>query len=458
MSVAAEIQTTVPPLLPGGTMIMGHYGAFREDPLRMFREAALSGPVCRLRIGGITIYGLNAPEAVQHVLQTNYRNYRREQRVGDAVRLIAGENLFTSDGEAWLRRRRLLQPAFHRQRIANFATMIVRETEALMADWPERMARGEYVDLEQAMTRLTSQVIGRAMLSVNLERDAGDLRESFDVVSRYSIDRIMNLLTPPLLLPTAKNRSFRQAVLTIQGALGKILAERQAMGEDEEPAGDLLDMLLAARDEETGAGLTGDQLIAELNSIVFAGHETTATTLTFAFHLLMAHPEILAAVQSELDEALGDRPPTLADLPALDLTRRVMLETLRMYPAAWASSRDGVEADVIAGYAIPAGARLTVNIYGIHYRPDFWPEPDRFDPDRFLPENSAERPKLAFLPFLTGPRKCIGDEFAQLEAQLVLATILQRYTPTLKLGHQVETAIDFVLKTKYGLPVRLQPR
>ena len=194
--------------------------------------------------------------------------------------------------------------------------MIVGETEKMMAAWPAQMARGDYVDLEQAMTGLTSQVIGRAMLSVDLARDAGDLRASFDVVSRYAIDRIINIVTPPLWVPTAKNRQFRRAVATIQAALGKILAERQALAAEEEPAGDLLDMLLAARDDETGVGLTTAQLIAELNSMVFAGHETTATTLTFAFHLLMSHPEILAALQAELDEVLGDRPPALADLAA----------------------------------------------------------------------------------------------------------------------------------------------
>ena len=443
----------------GGSLILGHYPEFADDPLAMLKRLAREGQaISRVRFATDDIYTLNSPAVIKHVMQLNYKKYAREERVGEAVRLIAGENLFTSDGDVWLRQRRLMQPAFHRQRIGRFADEIVNEVLVEMAHWPAEQASTGYVDLEEAMTRLTSQVIGRAMLSVDLRAEGGDLGDAFATVAKFSIDRIMSPIRLPLWVPSANNRTFKDAVLRIKRALSRILAERQNATTEAEPAGDLLDMLLEAKYEETGTGMTTAQLISEMNSIVFAGHETTAATLDFAFFLLMTHPEVMAAVQAEIDAVLAGRLPTLADLSELDLTGRVMLETLRMYPAAISASRNVIEDDVVDGVEIPAGSKVMLNIYGVHYHPDYWAEPERFNPDRFLPENSEGRPPLAFIPFNTGPRKCIGDEFARMEAHLALATVLQRYTPVLKPGHLVKPAFKFVLKPTDGLPVTLIER
>ena len=448
-----------PAIYHRGTWLLGNFGEFAADPLKMMRNLAANyAPITRFRLGPDTLFSVSSPEGVKRVMQTNYKNYIREERTAEAIRHIAGETLFTSSGDIWLKQRRLMQPAFHRKRIVRFGDEIVTETVAEMSTWPEMLRESKYLDLDKAMTRLTSQVIGRAMLSIDLRQDAGDLGDSFARVSRFTVDRIMSPVRIPLGFPNQNNRTFKQAVETIKAALGKILAERQAQAEDIEPAGDLLDMLLAARDEESGQGMDTAQLIAEMTSIVFAGHETTAATLAFAFALLMEHPKTMKAVQEEIDSVLGDRLPTLADLPALDLTNRVMLEALRMYPAASSTTRMVTEPDVICGVDIPAGSKVMVNIYGMHYHPDYWHDPDRFDPDRFLPENSVDRPKLAFLPFSTGPRKCIGDEFAKMESHLILATVLQRYTPQLKPGHVVKPIFDFVVKPQDGLPVTLVER
>jgi cytochrome P450 len=267
-------------------------------------------------------------------------------------------------------------------------------------------------------------------------------------------------------VPTRRNRQFKAALATLDRTVYSIIAERKKTGThlseqmriDKEEKGDLLDMLMAARDADTGAGMTDAELRNEVALLIFAGHETTATTLTWAFYLLSQHPEAEAKLHAELATVLGGRTPTLADLPNLPYNRMVIEETMRLYPPAWGVSRKSVAADVIGGYQLQANASLTLPITTLHHDPRWWEQPERFDPERFTPERSANRHKFAYLPFGAGPRQCIGNNFALMEAQLVLATVAQRYQLRLRPGHPVQPDPVFVLRTSHGLPMTVTRR
>lgn len=464
------------PPSPPSHPLLGLMREFRQDRIGLYRRMARDyGDVLRMRFLWVNTYTISHPDYVRHVLVENNHNYVRNPFVNDVFKLFLGDGLFTMDGESWLSRRRLMQPAFHRQRLAGLGTLMTDAVEAMLADWAQ-WQEGQEIAVDEEMMKVTLRVAGQALFSVDLLGAARTLGDAFTGVSEFVNYRMNTPFPPPLWLPTRRNRQFKAALATLDHTVYRIIEERKGTGAhllspssrrpfedeqmhiDKEEKGDLLDMLMAARDADTGAGMTDEELRNEVALLIFAGHETTATTLTWAFYLLSQHPEAEAKLHAELATVLGGRTPTLADLPNLPYNRMVIEETMRLYPAAWGVSRKSVTADEVGGYQLPANASLTLPIATLHYDPRWWEQPERFDPERFTPERSANRHKFAYLPFGAGPRQCIGNNFALMEAQLVLATVAQRYQLRLRPGHPVQPDPVFVLRTSHGLPMTVVRR
>jgi cytochrome P450 len=449
---------------PRGHPLFGLINEFQQDMLGFYRTAKDAyGDVVRLRLLWVNTYAITHPDAVHYVLQEHNRNYQRNRFVNDLIKRYLGKGLFTLDGESWLSRRRLMQPAFHRHRLQGLATLMTTATETMLAEWARQPATTPLA-IDQEMMKVTLQIAGQALFSVDLLGDAKKVGDAFVETTGYTSKRMQTPFLLPRFVPTPENRRFQQAVQTLdQTIYGMIRARRRLEERGQNPPGaaeaaDLLAMLMAARDEESGAAMSDEQLRHEIALLIFAGHDTTANALTWAFYLLSHHPAEEAKLHAELACVLQGRTPTIDDLPKLPYTRMVIEETLRLYPPAWTIGRQSIAADTIGGYQIPAKANLIVPIYVIHHDSRWWPEPERFDPERFTPERSAARHKFAYLPFGGGPRLCIGSNFALMEAQLVLATVAQRYRLRLVADHPVQPKPVVMLCPSAGLPMILEPR
>ncbi len=458
------MQTVVlkdPPPSATNTGLLGDLRAFAHDRLPLLVQwAQADAPILRLRFAWATQYVISAPEYVQQVLQGNHRNYIKEQTFMRTVRLAAGparENLFTSDGKDWLYRRRLMQPAFHRRCIEGYTQHMVNETSKLLQRW-ERLPAHSTIEVRSAMTDVTMEVISLCMLGTDLQRAHEQMKRIFKASSDFVISHSSALIKWPLAVPTPTNRRLNQAMEAITTLLTELIEQRrQALASGAEPEF-LIDMLLLSHDEETGQGFSDDELRAELGGIIFAGHETTASALSWTFHLLAQNPAAEAQLHAEVDRVLQGRAPTLADLPQLQYTSQVFQEALRIYPPAWITSRQALNADQFGDYGLPAGAQVLLNIYGIHHNPAYWEQPEQFRPERFAPDQLSKQVKHTYLPFATGPRKCIGDTFAQTEAQIILAMIAQRYRLRRRDDTPVAADVGFIMQPKGGLPMQLEPR
>jgi cytochrome P450 len=412
------------------------------------------GNVVRLRLLLMDILVVWQPDHVKHVLQDRHAIYTKESLDYRVLKRFLGEGLITSDGELWLRQRRLMQPAFHRRTIAAFASLMVERTRALLKDWdgPARFRRP--VNVYHEMRRLSLDVVTRALFGVNVQ-DARLVGHTFAILSEALVEHLYSPLFLLFLhpaLPTPSNRRARAALRTLDRIVGSIIARRRAQGSAADD--DLLSLLLHARDEETnGAGMDDRQIRDEVMSVLLAGHETTAATLSWTWYLLDRHRDVADHLRSEILGALGDRDPTVEDLPQLEGARRVIEEAMRLYPPAWIITRVAKEEDEIGGYRVAPWTVVTLSPYLTHRSKEVWPEPERFDPDRFTAERSAERPRFAYFPFAGGPRQCIGSEFALTEATLVLATIICRYRLELASRREVIPQPLTTLRPRGGLPM-----
>lgn len=452
----ANRAAALPPMRPGAEPVLGHLRAYRADPLGFWLSAGRTAPVCRIRLGpSLEYWVLTDPDAVQLVLQTHVKDYPRERRLMRLNRMGGPELLFNTDRwDEWLWRRRLMQPAFHRAQIAAFADVIAAEASKTA----ERWADGATIDLGAEMKALTMRIIGRAMFSVDIERDVEGFQRSFEATADYVFRRAGSAVPVPLWLPTPANRRAKRMVELRRGLLRAIVEERF---KEREPKGDLLDLLIASQIEENGARFTPEQLIGEMSGIVFAGHETTAQTLTWLFYLVSQNPEVEARLRAEIADGLGDRPPAPADLERMPFTEQVILETLRLYPPVYVTLREADAPHHVAGYDAPAGTRFAVNIRGLHRAPSHWGDdaerfdPDRFGPDRFGRDRGAGRHRYAYIPFLAGPKKCLGDAFAMLEMQLAVAALLRRHRLAYAGSAPAIAKPGFTLRVAGGLPMRV---
>jgi cytochrome P450 len=420
-----------------------------EDPLvRWTRIRERHGDVSRYRYGLDDSHLVTHPEGARRVLQDNAGNYTKEHPSYSMLRRLVGNGLLTSEGSFWLRQRRLAQPAFHRQRIAGMATQMTKAALDLAGEWEGRSS-GPFSMLEE-MSRLTLRIVADALFGTGLPARAASVREGWDVLSRQMAERVSRRRLLPPVLPTAYDRAFREARRTLFDLVGAIVAEKRAR-RSEEP--DLLSMLMSARDEETGEQMTDAQLRDEVVTMVLAGHETTAVALSWAWALLDRHRGAREKLLAELASVLGGRAPTVADVPRLAYTRAVIDEAMRLYPPAYIFFRCVKEDDVVCGYRIHRGGVIVMTPMIFHRHPSFWERPDAFEPERWAEED--RRPRFAFMPFSGGPRQCIGNNFAILEAVLILATLAQRFTPRLVDGYLLQPEYGVTLRPSRGLPMRL---
>ena len=447
---------------PAGMPVIGNTLQFQRDPLGfLMRTAADYGDVARYRLGNITFYQINHPDGVQRVLQDNHHNYVKGD-LFDIIRRVAGDGLFTSEGALWQRQRRLMLPAFHRRRIAGFGEIMTGRTLDMLAQWEQRADPGQPLDVAEELTGLTMAIISETMFGARLPADspAAQLRrravsQAIGVILADVNFRFQVPFYPSLRWPTPRNRRALAAMRTVDDVVLGIVGQRRRSGEERD---DLLGMLMEARDEGTGQAMSDKQLRDEVVTIFLAGHETTAVLLTWVFYLLSQHPDVETRLHAELTEVLGGHTPGVADVPNLHTARMVIDETLRLYPPAWITNRQAVAADDVCGYHIPAGAVVGISPYVMHHLPAYWPDPERFDPQRFAPDAVHERPRFAYMPFGGGPHQCIGNSFALMEATLILASVAQRYRLRLPTGAVVTPQPKATLRTAGGLPMLLDPR
>jgi cytochrome P450 len=455
-SHAVPQRTSRPPQV-AGSPIIGSTRAFTRDPIAFVMHAAAQGDVVEFRLGNRTFYLVNHPDGVKRVLQDNNQNYDKGGFQIEILRRFIGEGLLLSDGDAWLRQRRLMQPLFHQRYLAQFADTIVAMTRERVRGW----TNGATVDVREEMPRLTLDVVTQILFSTQVPGDRQDLGRALEVLLGEVSYRFENPLYPPLWVPFTRNRRVHTNFAVLEPVINRIIAERRtllaAQPEADWPP-DLLTLLMTARDEDTGAGMNDKELRDEVLTLFVAGHETTATALMWCWYLLGLNPDAEQRLHAEVDSGLRGSPATAGDLPSLPYTRMLFEESLRLYPPLWLTNRRAVDDDKLLGYHVPAGTLLLLSPYAMHRRADLWPEPDCFDPDRFSPASSVERPKFAFFPFGGGPHLCIGRGLAYMEAQLILTTVAQHCRLLPPPGLEVKPQALATLRPAAALPMRVQYR
>ena len=439
----------------GGYPLVGVLPRFQRDPFGTLLSATREvGDVARLPFPGRGWVLLSRPDHVEYVLRENRANYVKGY---DKARVLLGNGLVMNEGESWLKQRRLMQPAFHRRRLAGFAGTMVEEVEETLGAWEGPASDGSAVDVGKEMTLLTQRIIVKTMFGSSVGARGERISRAFDAGMR-GIEFRSQLPLWASRLPLPVNRRFERAFAVLDEEVRRIVGEcRRERAGGGEVRDDLLGMLLAARDEETGEGMDDQQVRDEVTNVYLAGHETTAVLLTWAWYLLSKHPGAARRVREEALDVAGDRPPGLEDLPKLVYTGMVIDETLRLYPSAWVLARKAVEDDEIGGYRVPAGTGLFVCPYVTHRRADLWENPEGFDPERFAAGREDGRRRYAYFPFGGGPRLCIGNNFALMEATLVVASVARRYRLDLVPGREVKVRERGSLVPHPGMPMAIRP-
>jgi cytochrome P450 len=399
---------------------------------------------------------VNDPAGIKRVLIDRVANFPKMPMEQRAFRALFGEGLLSADGETWRTHRRIMAPSFDPRSVAGYSQAMVDASTAFAGEWG-RLEEGAQIDASADMTRLTLEIISRTMFSA----DAGEmigvtglaLEQGLDQVFSFNLLDILPVIGPMRM--TGRERLMQQLFAPMDQPLMRLIESRR----DNPGKLDLLGRLVAALDEETGAALSTEEVRNEVLTIFVAGHETTAAAMTFVWYALSQQPEWEEKLHAELGEVLGGRTPTDADLPNLKLTRRIVEETMRLYPPApGMSARVALEADEVAGTRIPAGGMVLISAWILHRHRSLWENPTRFDPDRFLAERSVGRPRLAYMPFGGGPRVCIGQMLAMNEATLILATLAQRFRLRMVPGHQVAIQHRITIRPRGGLPMLISRR
>ena len=436
----------VKPPGPKGHLLVGVLPEFRKDPAGFLEKMARGyGDIVYIPLGRQHIYCVSHPEAVRDVLVTHQNKFKKS-RMLERARVLLGDGLLTSEGGHHSRQRRLVQPAFHRDRLAGYGAVMVDRAALVRDQWQS----GQSFDVLQEMMRLTLAIVAQTLFSTEVDSEADEIGTALTEV--FSLFEIILMPFSEILekLPLPAVRRFKRARKRLDETIYRLIAERRASGVD---AGDLLSMLLMARieeDEEGSGGMSDEQVRDEALTLFLAGHETTADALTWAWYLLSQNPEAEAAFHAELDRVLAGRLPSFDDLPQLRYTEAVFAEALRLYPPAWGIGRRALEDYQVGDFAIPARSVVLLSPYVVHRDPRWFPEPLAFRPERWLAEDSA-RPKFAYFPFGGGARVCIGERFAWMEGTLLLAVIGQRWRLRLEAGHRVETHARITLRPKFGL-------
>jgi cytochrome P450 len=435
-------KTPVPTLR--GHALLGSIQDFRKRRLHLQRALAARGDLSRFFIGPIPVYMASSAELAHAVLVEQQDAFIKSRGLRVIGRPLLGSGLLTSEHDFHKRQRKLMAPAFAPKRIAGYATDMSRAADAAQSRF------GESVDLAEEMMKLTLAIVGRTLFAADVLGEARAIGEALTVALHFIPDEVSRILQLPYSVPTPSHLRMRRAVKRLDQTVYRMIDERRAAPGDR---GDVLSMLLAARDDD-GSGMSPEQIRDEVMTLFLAGHETTANALTWAFYLLTQHPEIYARAREEARGVLGGRMPTVEDLPKMPFALQILKETMRLYPPAYIMGRSAERAVELGAHSLKKGAVVMINIFGIHHRADYFPDPERFLPSRFSTENEKQLVRGSYLPFGGGARVCIGNHFALMEAQLILTHLLQ----TLELhydGPPVEPEPLVTLRPLGGLPVRV---
>ena len=437
---------------PRGRPLVGNIGEFNRDQLGFYTRCVREyGDVVPVRLGsarGLMVYH---PDAIEEVLVTRNRDFVKSRGVR-LFKALIGDGLFVSEGELWLRQRRLMQPAFHRQRIAAYGEIMAAFAARHVAGWRP----GAILDMQDEMMRITRDIVAKTLFDAEVAEDARAITDASEIVMEFFGERLRSLLAlVPLWLPTPANLRAHRAIRRLDAVVFRMIADRRRSPGDR---GDLLSLLLQAQDADDGSRMSDRQVRDEVMTLFLAGHETTAVALSWTWYLLAQHPEVEARLADELRTALDGRAPTVADLPALRYPEMVVTEAMRLYPPAYGLGREAVRPTSVAGHPIPAGLIVIAPTWAVHRDPRWFAEPDAFRPERWAGDAVRRLPRFAYFPFGGGPRQCIGNTFAIMEAVLILATIAQRFRLALVPGQQVTPVPYVTLRPEPGIRMRVELR
>jgi cytochrome P450 len=434
------------PAGPKGQFLLGNLPALGKDLIGFLTRCARDyGDIVALRLFNMPAFLFNNPDLIEYVLVTNQRNFIKHSFFWRHVTAVFGNGLLTSEGDFWLRERRLCQPAFHREQVAAYGAVMVDYTERAVAEWRD----GDVRDVHQDMMRLTSRIAAQTLLGADVGSDVDQVEPALDVVIEQIAIRFKRPFAFPDAVPTPGNLRYRKAVHRLNDLIYKAIRERRAATSRSD---DLLSLLLHAQDSD-GTKMTDQQLRDEAITLFLAGHETTALALSWTWYLLSQHPEVEAKLWAELAAVLGGRAPSVADLARLHYTGMVVMESLRLYPPAYVMGREAVNDCEVGGYPVGRGNTVFVSQWLMHHDARYFENPDAFIPERWADGLVKRLPKYAYFPFGGGPRMCIGSNFAAIEAALLLATIAQRFRLTLVPDHPIELLPSITLRPKHGIRV-----
>jgi cytochrome P450 len=425
------------------------------DPIAFFTSLARTyGDLASYRMAGEQVFFVNDPAVIKDILVTRNRSFMKGRGLDRAKRLL-GNGLLTSESAEHLRQRRLMQPAFHRERIASYGRTMVEYVNRMAGEWRD----GARVDVAHEMMRLTLTIAGKTLFDLDVESQAADVGRALTDVMESFWTAMLPFIDVLERMPIPQLRRARKARARLDEIMYRMIAERRAEGAAMADRGDLLSMLLMAQDEEDQhRGMTDQQVRDEAMTIFLAGHETTANALTWTWYLLSQAPDVERRLHAEVDQVLGRRLPTVDDIPALGFVERVVTEAMRLYPPAWIIGRRALEDYPVGGFLAPARSIFVMSPYVVQRDGRFYSDPERFDPDRWTQEFRAALPRFAYFPFGGGPRQCIGESFAWMELVLVVSTLAQRWSLAHVPGHRVALQPVITLRARYGMEMMLHAR
>ncbi len=436
---------------PHGDMLLGSTLDFKDRPLRFLKYVADSyGDVSRFRIGPAYWYLITNPSHIQDVMTTRSKLFLKPKIAKRLWEKFLGNGLLTTEGEVWKRHHKLVLPAFHRERIAGYADIMVSYTESMIAAWPE----GGEVDVDDEFVSLTLRIVAKTLFDADVADGAEAVGQAMHVLNKEMLEHIHMPVPVPRWWPSARNKRKLAAIADIEAIVWTVIEERRASGEDR---GDLLSMLLMTRDE-SGEGLSDKEIRDQLMTFFFAGHETTAHAMSWGWYLLAKHRKVAARLQADLREVTGGASLTAAHLRDLPYLCQTVDESLRFLPSVWVFIKEPTEDTTIGGYRVPKGAPVLISPYVTHHDPRWFKSPETFDPDRFGPERKEEIPRGAYFPFSGGQRICIGKNFALMEMRLILGTMLQRLQPRVSETYELASKAELSLHPEGALPVTVERR
>jgi cytochrome P450 len=437
------------PTLPGHPVI-GNLLAFRKNRMHLQERAARLAPLTRFDLVNLPLFSVSDADLVHEILVSQSDNFVKGESTSAFLRQLLGNGLLTAEGELHKHHRKLLAPAFAAKRVAAYGEVMVEETMRSLAEWRD----GHAVEVVPEMMKLTLAIAGRTLFNADVRGDAAMIDRGLTMAMESVQAALTSPLQVPFEVPLPRNLKMRRAVAMLDSVVYRLIGERRSGGVDH---GDVMSMLLLTRAED-GSGLSDVQVRDEVMTMILAGHETTANALAWTLYLLGRHPEVRATMTAEVDRVLAGRAVTVDDLPQLPYTLSVLEETLRLYPPAWITSREAVREVRLGGYTFAPKTIFTINIRGVHRRPEYYPEPEAFRPERMSAAEKKARPRNRYLPFGAGPRVCIGAHFALMEAHLILATLAQHAALAPHSHAVVEPEPLLTLRPSTDLPMQVRRR